>query len=552
MAPQYTDNLFYNSQYRYQNDIGMENMGMESMGMNTNNTMPNNTKGPIIRTADIKDKVYLGLNIFCILYFFIPLIWICFYKNWYIIKQRNFALTMVGGIGAFLSAFSNLIAQNMDVSCAFSYYSSTIFSFISQICFVSRAFRLILLYKVNVYKVTELNQEKFIQKSKDGAVMEPNIYYKSIYKAVNKRVVYFLIPFLIMLNVALTIYLHRTIDRDNKCTWSSAVNIYEKIVSHSVGNNDENNLLTKGKSNIMELFKVPRYNAFLFIILDFIIVFIFLFSEIRDDQRFGIKFDCFSNAVLSLITHIIRMLLNYEGIKNKFINDPSNIMYKFNDYTKNGVLLFVFTELYIQLTSVIIPLIKCINAKKMDKKYANEPTNSMQYFYKILNSPTLVEELKNIAIQEFVVENVLFWENYCTLHKLVARAKRKHENNRGYEGSSNVSGGDRYRYGYGYMHEYGNHSSSSPDDESYDPNFPLIPQLVPYFNSFYHTFIDINGPAAVNITGDCIRRIYHDFYTYPTVGIFDEAKDEVVESMYFSIFPCLLQQNRRQLGNILH
>jgi len=42
---------------------------------------------------------------------------------------------------------------------------------------------------------------------------------------------------------------------------------------------------------------------------------------------------------------------------------------------------------------------------------------------------------------------------------------------------------------------------------------------------FYYTisFIDIDGPAAVNITGSTVRRIYHDFYTYPTVGIFDEV-----------------------------
>ena len=95
----------------------------------------------------------------------------------------------------------------------------------------------------------------------------------------------------------------------------------------------------------------------------------------------------------------------------------------------------------------------------------------------VLNSPNLVEELKEIAIQEFVVENVLFWENYCILQKLVSRAKQRQD----IIGESSGSHHQKTLLQDIYS------QNSSHDDDSYDPNYPLLPQLVPYFNAFYHT-----------------------------------------------------------------
>ncbi|ORX49262.1 hypothetical protein BCR36DRAFT_291919, partial [Piromyces finnis] len=211
-------------------------------------------------------------------------------------------------------------------------------------------------------------------------------------------------------------------------------------------------------------------------------------------------------------------------------------------WTKDGIYIFITCGIYLHLTSVVIPIIKCFKAERLNKRYANEPTNTMQYFYKILNSPNLVEELKSIAIQDFVVENVLFWENYCILQKLVTRVKQKQD--------ITVDSSSNSHHQKFSLQDIYSQNSGSHDEESYDPNYPLLPQLVPYYNAFYHTFIDVDGPAVVNISGSTVRRIYHDFYTYPTVGIFDEAKDEVVESMFVTIFPALLQNNRKQLGEL--
>jgi len=518
------------------------------------------------KVLDFSGKIFLALNIFLIFYYVISLIWLVKYKNWYIIKQRNFKLTFIGGIANFISTFSNSATQVLMFPCAYSYYSATIATVISQICFTARSLRLIFLYKLNIFKVTELSQKKFIQNSKNATIIEPNIYYKSIYKLVDKRIVQYFIFGLVALITIVSVIMHaRTIEGHSyQCSFTEGIDVNSKISNINIKLQSNNTQSSgqggpyspygpyssssaipddiKNQINIAEkiqtMFKIPVVAGTFFIIMNIIIFITFIFTNIKDDQKLGIKFDCFSNSFVHSITQIIYFLLEAYRRNGQY---KVEFIDEFDKFTKNGILLFIINGFYLHLTSVIIPIIKCIKAKRLDKKYEKEPTNTMQYFYKILNSQNLVEELKAIAIQEFVVENVLFWENYCILQKLVTRAKQKQETN---GDSSSNSHHQKLTLQDIYS------QNSSHDDDSYDPNYPLMPQLVPYFNAFYHTFIDIDGPAAVNISGSTVRRIYHDFYTYPTVGIFDEAKDEVVESMYFSIFPILLQQNRKQLGDL--
>jgi TRAP-type C4-dicarboxylate transport system permease small subunit len=533
------------------------------------NNMTNNMSGPPEKIGSLMNNeisyfhinglegiVYLCANVFCIFYYFIPLIWIFHYKHWYIIKQRNFILTFIGGIANFISTFSNLVTQILNIPCAVSYYCATVATAIMQLCFVNRAVRLIFLYKLNIFKVTELSQKKFIQKSQRNTIVEPNIYYKSIYKMVNKRIAYITTIILMLLSLIISIVFHVMTEKQNDYDFimcgMTPININKRI---SEGNHNNhygfNRRDNKDIKSVYELlmgtpfsmFMLPIYFGIVFTIICIVIVIIFTITNIKDDQKFGIKFDCFSNAIVSAIAEIIYISFFFLKNNEEFLQHD-NIITKLFKNTKEGILLFIIVGFYLHLTSVIIPLFKCIKAERLDKYYENEPTNTMQYFYKILNSPNLVEELKSIAIQEFVVENVLFWENYCILQKLVIRAKHKQNIGEIDSSSSNHFGK------FSLQDIYTQSSGNSHDEDSYDPNYPLLPQLVPYFNAFYHTFIDIDGPAAVNISGSTVRRIYHDFYTYPTVGIFDEAKDEVVESMYLSIFPILLQQNRKQLGDV--
>jgi len=72
-----------------------------------------------------------------------------------------------------------------------------------------------------------------------------------------------------------------------------------------------------------------------------------------------------------------------------------------------------------------------------------------------------------------------------------------------------------------------------------------------FFNLNIKRFIDFNGLAVVNISGNTVKKIYNEIATYPTIGIFDDAKNEIVENMYRSIYPILLQNNKKYLDSTL-
>jgi len=73
--------------------------------------------------------------------------------------------------------------------------------------------------------------------------------------------------------------------------------------------------------------------------------------------------------------------------------------------------------------------------------------------------------------------------------------------------------------------------------------------IILYIN--LNRFVDRNGPSAVNISGKTIKKIYHEMCLFPTVSIFDDAKEEVVSMMYSSIFPILLKRNKKYMSNTL-
>ncbi|OUM67489.1 hypothetical protein PIROE2DRAFT_5012 [Piromyces sp. E2] len=325
---------------------------------------------------------------------------------------------------------------------------------------------------------TELSQKKFVQNTyaKKGSIMEPNIYYKSIYKMVDKTFVEIAIGGYVTILTIISIFFHT---RAGGSCGFVPININEKINNANYTNIDSSHVKRQEKSKygtkqMQDMFMIPIVIGIIFIIVNSIIIIIFSFTKIKDDQRLGIKFDCYSNAIIHIIAEIFYFIL-----KRDYGKDTPQYIQDLRVLTKDGIYIFVICGIYLHFTSVIIPLIKCFKAERLDKKYANEPTNTMQYFYKILNSPNLVEELKAIAIQDFVVENVLFWENYCILQKLVIRAKQKQEI---IGESSSSSHHQKFS-----LQDITTSNSGSHDEESYDPNYPLLPQLVPYYNAFYHT-----------------------------------------------------------------
>ncbi|KAG4106393.1 hypothetical protein H8356DRAFT_1269392 [Neocallimastix lanati (nom. inval.)] len=532
------------------------------------------TVGIFIGLETKSGKMYCVLEILLLIYYFVPLLWIIKYKDWYIFKQRNFVLTFIGGIANFLSTFSNSSTNIMRLPCSLTYYSATIATFIMQACYVFRAFRLILLYKLNIFKVTTLNKNKFTKKAeKNSGLVEPNIYFKSIYRLVNKKLTKILIPLLVFLVSLISVGFHIKANMDHKgfgtiCGFS-LVDINARINSEMYGKCYMDKLAKNSTlvadikrenvstfSYMRTMYRIPEVLTILFTTICLVIAGTFAFSEINDDQKFGYKFDCFSSAIISILIGFLYFYFKFEmkdiiTLDEKEMKRSLTSKHQIYLRTKQAILFFVIIGIYIQLTSVIIPLVQCIKIERINKKRTNDSMNTIEFFYRVLKHPSLVEELKTVAVQEFSVENVLFWENYCTLHKLVSRTMHHlgeaEADSRGTEYYSLFSLQDMM---YSNSHS-GSLSSSNLDEESFDPNLPILPPLLPYYQTFYNTFISIEGPAPVNITADIIGRINHEFNNLPTLGVFDEAKNEVVDSMFFSIYPIFLQRNRNQLGKII-
>jgi len=287
--------------------------------------------------------------------------------------------------------------------------------------------------------------------------------------------------------------------------------------------------------------------------------------KIKDNNKYGAKFECISTIILIIGITIIHTILNAtinrargahysSGLNGKAMANisvksdiyPIRLFLIIYNWTKGGKALYCIIACYMIFASIILPCFKCWSTKREKNRYLQRSTSSMQYFYKVLNSPPLVEELKSIAIKEFSVENVLFWENYQVLQKMVYRYQIELKKAERIGNPMLIS---QYDFDNYYHQQIQSFSVSSMDDYSYDPYFPVPREILPYYQIFYDTFIDSLSPSAVNITGATIKRINNEINTYPTVGIFDFAKNEIVEMMYSSIYPILLRNNRKHLYN---
>jgi len=178
--------------------------------------------------------------------------------------------------------------------------------------------------------------------------------------------------------------------------------------------------------------------------------------------------------------------------------------------------------------------------------------SSIQYFYKILNNPSLVEELRDIAVKEFSVENVLFWENYQILQKMVYQYQTEYARAKELGDEKMIDQIlSQYDFEGYYKEQIRNYAYLKMNVFTYDPNMRVPKEILQYYTSFYSMFIDFNGLAVVNISGNTVKKIYNEMATYPTVGIFDEAKNEIVENMYRSIYPILLKNNRKYIEDTI-
>jgi len=459
------------------------------------------------------------------------------HRQSYIIHQRNFYLTFAGGIVLFINIFLGFIPQITYVPCFLSVFSANFINPLVNFIFYTRSLRVILFYRFNIFKVSSIKNKRSrinFSSTYDSSI-EPNYYLPKITRRINKIIVA-IITIPTVISIISTIIVYVTVENMvDKCSFF----VFDDA------------MLSFKKNKGREVFFIVQIYGFIYTVLSIINTILLIF--IKDANKYGVKFECLSVSVLITLSNIINIFLQINAsvnqseltaIQNNTIKQdelPRNIFLTFFEITKGGKMLFTAVSIYMLFASITLPVIQYYIAKAYNDEILCDPMGSIQGFYKVLNTPELVTELRSIAINEFSVENVLFWENYQVLRKMVNRYQVEYNKAKEIGDERIVT---QYDYESYYQQQLQSLSNSSMDDCVYDPDMEVPKELLPYYVSFYHMFIDFNGPAVVNISGEKVKRIMKDICSFPTVGMYDDAKSEVVEIMFSSIYPILIRNNK--------
>jgi len=462
-------------------------------------------------SENIKVMAKVYKIIFCVYFVigFISLVSFFRMRHHYMIKQMNFGLTFLNGLFAFISGLVTLAVQFVNLTCPVSLFSSNVINAFYNSIFLSRSLRMVLLYRFNIYKVNSMKSKNRITTNKFSiSNTEPNNYLPRIYKVTN-RIIYGIITLCTLAALTYTfvmLYLHSDL-----CPFTRDVSALQQIKA-------------KGKQTQV-LFNFAQFfgMALAFVM----IIMIYFISKVEDNNKYGVKFECWTTAILIIVITAFNAILNRsvnmakEQSQNPNIKDvkyPSKSFLTIYEYTNGGRVLFSLVSTYMIFACIILPCLRCWLSKRQSEKYVPRPVRSQQYFYRILNSPPILEKLEKIAIKEFSVENILFWKNYQILQKMVYVYCREYRKNNERERERNI---DFERY---FQDQMRNFSISSMESYSYDPYMPIPKEIYPYYLSFYYTYIDTMSPAAVNISGSIVRQILQELDHGPTVSIYDAAK----------------------------
>jgi len=336
---------------------------------------------------------------------------ILFYKlrESYIIRQRNFTFTFIGGIITFISVFCSFLPQLVKTTCMYNVIVANVLITTVNFFFLSRSIRIILYYYFNIFKVTSIKDKKI--SGPYNVTIEPNRYLPKIYKKVKKIITYvILIPTLISIIAIIIIYKMNDELRE-QCSFTDSYDTLKSLKKN------------KGKG----FFKIIAINSIIYLLLTMIATY-FLF-KIKDANKYGLKFECLSVSILVIIVSIFNALLQRNASVNSLYGDskidkntyPYRIVLIIFEYTKGGRILYTFILIYMFFSAITLPIINYYRAVNVKSNFLDDSVYSIQYFYKVLNTPSLVNDLRDIAVKEFSVENVLFWENYQVLQIMIYR-----------------------------------------------------------------------------------------------------------------------------------
>jgi len=471
---------------------------------------------------------YIYIVLFTVFMIFAAVSFVYFYKlrKSYIIRQRGFMLTFLGGIVAFLNVAFSLSSQIFQIPCSLNVVLANSLSVLLHSFFVVRSLRIILFYYLNLFKVSSINKKRLNTMKMDFTQqIEPNRYIMKVYRKINIiNCCVLIIPTLISSIITVIMYISKEELRD-ACPLFKPTDPVKQIKD----------------PRVQQLLIVILICSSVMMVLNIVNAITLCF--IKDSSKYGIRFECIIVSVLIVLINSIGIVFRNQA-GNQDGKYPLRAILNIYNVTKGGEMMYSFISFYIFLVFIPIPIRHYYKAKNLKNRYFQDPMSSLHFFYKVLNTPSLVNELRNIAVKEFSVENVLFWENYKVLQE-------KSKNYQLYYSRDYPSIRPDHQCNFDYYYYQLQQRNYAPDflnrGGAYNPNLPIPKELFSYYISFYHMFIDYNGPSVVNLPEKTVKGIVNEMCSYPTVGIYDQAAREVIEMMYTSLYPILLNQNKEYI-----
>jgi len=480
----------------------------------------------------------------------------------YVIKHRGYVLTIPASFASIFiiwNVLCNELIYDMKLHNVYIWINNLLIVLVIM-SGCGRTIRLILLYNLNAFKSECILQLQNFNESNKPPKVEVNSYMKTVDKMVKKKTGKWILIIPVLISAIIT----------------SLCEIYK-----SVHNDDP---------RIIKLFEFAPIHIFLAIYNLFCIYSFYALRKVKDNETFGIKFEVFVTFATNFFVMISIIIINF------FNNDT------LFEITHSGSYLYIFQTISCHFISTTVPLFLSIREEKKFKKQSQ--ILSSAEFSKLLYQKPVIEDLKVIAINDFCVENILFWETYIKIKELTYQCLTKtgmfderkntlkEENIKSINKSLNeLYSNSKHEHKYIHKKEFKieipkqvkpknselepddpyytyvvnsnkkkrlnsdyvyytpkvssptnqtNKSFFTPEDYKYydiDPNIPLDEQLLPYYISFYKAFIDPYGPVTVNISSDIATNIYKELYNNPTVGVFDNAKNDVITSMFLTLYP---------------
>jgi len=484
----------------------------------------------------------------------------------YVIKHRGIILTLPAAISSYIITMNillNELTYSMEFHNFYIYINNILIVFvIMSAC--GRAIRLILLYKLNAFKSECILQIQDFSEN-PSKIKPPKVEVNSYMKTVDNMVKKKTGKWLLIVSFGVTI-------------------LITALMEYFKEHNNKNHLLIK-------IAEFAPINLFLTLFNGISIYFMYALRKVKDNETFGIKFELYCSFIVGFIVFIVSLMIYIPEIDVPWLVE----------YTHSGSYLYIIQTTVGHFISGTIPLILCYYEEKKFKKQSK--ILSSAEFSKLLYQKTVIDDLKVIAINDFCVENILFWETYIKIkeltyqcltntgifeekktilkeeniqyinknlselysnsdhshHKFIdkrefrkekARNKRSkpleydpyyaYSRNGSRKSTNNKDNSVYYSPRVSSPTKQYNKNYFTPDDYKIydiDPNIPLDPRLVPYYISFYKAFIDPYGPVTVNISSEIASNIFKNLFNNPTVGVFDDAKNDIITSMFLTLYP---------------